>query len=84
MYFPTGFYFAESYTVTRIIKQEKLNATIFWTTSSEQGCIGLKLYLSTSEEQNKQYKKLTRDILPVGGSSYAYMISSCCQENLFL
>jgi len=53
-------------------KQEKLNATISWTTSSEQSCIGLKLYLSTSEEQNKQYQKLNRDIIPVGGSSYAY------------
>ena len=72
LYFAAGFCFTESYTVTRIIKQEKLNATISWTTSSEQGCIGLKLYLSTSEEQNKQHQKLNRDIIPVGGSSYAY------------
>ncbi len=43
-----------------------------WATASEPDCAGFNVYRSTSEKQNKPYKKINRDIITAGSSPYAY------------
>jgi len=50
----------------------RFSINLSWATGAEPDCTGFNVYRCTSEKQNKSYKKLNRDIIAAGVSSYSY------------